>query len=132
MGVAFFPVLEREIEGLDISFDGKMLARLIDKEVERRALLLGFEPIMNFFGYDPEWLEEFDVEANSETTEKWFAAEDGLKSVTGLRRDLEGNPGEYSLTERERLGAIEDSKRLAEILDEAARLGVRWYLAIDF
>jgi hypothetical protein len=132
MGVAFFPVLEREIEGLDISFDGKMLARLIDKEVEKRAVLLGFEPLMNFFGPDPEMLEEFDLEADTEMTEKWFAADAGLKSVTGLRRDLEANPGEYSLTERERPGAVEDLKRLGEILAEAARHGGRWYLAIDF
>jgi hypothetical protein len=133
MGVAFFPVLEREVEGLDLSFGGKMLARLGDKQVEKRADLLGFEPLMNFFGFDKDFLfEEFGRETDLDLTEKWFSAEKGLESVKALLEDLTKNPQEYLLTQNEYLGAVDDLKRLWEILEEARRSQVKWYLAIDF
>jgi hypothetical protein len=133
MSVAMFPVLEKEIEGLDISFCGKMLARLSPQQIEKQAKLLGFEPLMNFFGFDDDLIfEEFEIESNLDLKEKWFSADEGLKSVNALLKDLEKNPNEYLLTQNELLGAIEDLQRLGEILDGARKHQVNWYLAIDF
>jgi hypothetical protein len=131
MGVAFFPVLEKQIDGLDLSFCGKMLAKLGDNVVQKRAELSGFEPLMNFFGFDIH-LEEFDIDTAEEAKENWFSSDEGLKSSDTMLKDLRENPKEYLLTENELSGAIKDLERLSEILYEAKKHQVKWYLAIDF
>jgi hypothetical protein len=132
MGVAFFPVLEKQIDGLDLSFCGKMLAKLDDNVVQKRAELSGFEPLMNFFGFDRHFVEEFDIDTAEETKENWFSSDEGLKSSGTMLKDLRENPKEYLLTENELSGAIKDLERLSEILYEAKKCQVKWYLAIDF
>ena len=133
MGVSVYPVLEKEIEGVGYLTDGKMLAKILDDEARARATELGVEPLMNFFGFDPEILfEEFDLQTAEELKERWFSAEDGLKSVNALIQDLTENPKLYSIDSKISTGAVEDLKVMRKVLEEANSSRLKWYLAIDF
>ena len=147
MGVAYFPVLERELEGFDISIDGKMLARIMDDSFRAYTESLGVKPLIDFFGFDPAVLEDFDIEADASMTEKWFSAAEGLVTIEALIKALTETPYEYvdasgktllsarlaeETNAKVRDGAIEDLMALRGILAEADRRRVKWYLAIDF
>lgn len=133
MGVCVYPVLEREIEGARYETDGKMLAKILDEAAQRRARQLGIEPLMNFFGLDPEVLfEEFDVPESEEIKERWFSSQAGLKAVENLIKDLSQNPKLYSADEKITTYAIEDLKEMQKVLQAASDRNVKWYLAIDF
>lgn len=132
MGVALFPVLEKQIEGLDINFCGKMLARITDKELEKRTDSLEIQSLTSFLGIDPNIIEDFDIELDEEISEKWFSAESGLNTVEILIKDLKENHNYYLIEERVIFGAIDDLVRLREILIEAKNHQVRWYLTYDF
>ena len=60
---AIFPVLDKEIEGIDISsVSGKMINRY-EPELGEIAENAGFTPLMHFFGADPaEYLDEDDLD----------------------------------------------------------------------
>src|SRR5215213_3919209 len=89
MGAAYFIVLEREIEGLDTSMDGKSLSRKMEA-LDDAAHELGVRPLSAFFSADPEQLAEFvaDEEGNAGSIElpplHNFTAQDGLVTVRAL------------------------------------------------
>src|SRR5690349_9937892 len=89
MGAAYFIVLEREIDGLDTSMDGKSLSQHIDS-LDDAARQLGVRPLSEFFSIDPEQLSEFmegegiDVGDVTPTPLQQFTAEDGLATVRAL------------------------------------------------
>ena len=105
MGVAIFIVAEREVEGLDLSVDGKALARC--KYLEGLAREVGVRPLMEFFSMSDEEAasllgndddDDDDEETDPETPatnlppERWFEAEEGLMTVRGLLKRLEQGP----------------------------------------
>jgi hypothetical protein len=133
MGVCVYPVLEREIDGVEYKTDGKMLAKILDDNAERRAAEIGIEPLMNFFGFDPEMMfDEFDVPESEALTERWFSADDGLKAVENLIEDLSENSKLYAAGAKITNYAIEDLKEMQKVLRAASDRNLKWYLAIDF
>jgi len=121
MGVAYYIVLETEIEGLDLSMDGKILARQIDL-LDAAALDLGVRPLTEFVGMDADALEGIlgDDAGDIEVPPlEHFSAEDGLSTIRALLARPEAQP------------ALDDLKECERILRAAAQHQVGWRFQID-
>jgi hypothetical protein len=133
MGVCVYPVLEKNIEGVEYASDGKMLAKILHDAAGRRAEEIGNAPLMSFFGFDPDVLfDEFDVPHSDAIRERWFSAVDGLKAVENLIEDLSENPTIYAADEKIAAHALEDLEEMQKVLRAASAENSKWYLAIDF
>ena len=146
MGVAFFIVAERPVEGLDTFVDGKALAhcrpagtearggRQMGQHLEELARQAGVRPLMEFFSEDPDNIRSFLDEEDGEVSdidippEQWFPASEGLVSVRGLLSYLATHPETTSDVER----VIEDLRQFEEVLGQLDAAGVQWHLAVDF
>ncbi len=125
MGVAYFIVLERKIDGLDAIFDGKMLA-LAAEDLDAIAPQLGVRTISEFISIDPAQAASFmndegiDVGNMELPALQQFSAQDGLATVRAL------------LTRPEATPAVQDLQDCERILSIAAQHGVGWHLEVDF
>jgi len=130
---AIFPVLDKEIEGVDISaVDGKMINRF-EPELSKIAENAGFVSIMNFFGANPaEYFDEDEFEeielSEEDLSEKWFEPKDGLQTVEFLikylRENLETFGGETS-------EVISDLEDFVNVLQKAEEAGAKWHVEIE-
>jgi len=130
MGVAYYIVLERDIEGLDTMMDGKSLAKAWD-ELDTVAGSLGITTLSEFISIDPEMAAEFLDEVDAESVKlpplKQFSSDGGLKTVQALLAHLTANPESAPRAE----GVLMDLRECERILSEASREGVKWHFAID-
>lgn len=125
MSVAYFIVLEREIDGLDTYLNGKDLAKSVEA-LDRAAASQGLKPLSEFVSLDPDVLGDFDEEeADSDSNEppslQNFPAEDGLKTIQALLKS-----GKWPE------GVVIDLQDCERILKEAARHQVGWHFEVDF
>ncbi len=133
MSVAWYVVLEREIAGVDARVNGKALGRA-GKVLEMLAKELGVPGLMQFYSAAPEelegFLEDHGIEAQAKglkvPAQKWFDAEDGLRSVRALFRAGERN----GVGSADRI--VADLKEFEKVLERAKEAGVRWHLAVDY
>ena len=125
MGVAYFIVLERKIDGLDDMIDGKLLAKIAEI-LDATAPELGVRPISEFISVDPKQAEEFMSGEGIDAGDielpplQQFSAQDGLATIRAL------------MTRPEAKAAIHDLKDCERILSAAAQHGVGWHLEVDF
>jgi hypothetical protein len=128
---AFYIVLEKEIPNTDISVNGNLLSKN-SEALEQMAKQLGVETLMGFFSASLDEiasLMEVDVDSikrNPKYQEKWFAAEDGLRTVNTLLENL----FQFKMAEPDRVEA--DLREFAQVLELAKSNGIRWHLAIDY
>jgi hypothetical protein len=119
--------LECQIPGFSHSVDGKALAKArvqLDLLAKEKSL----PTLMSFFSMSPEeaagFAADHGVSLEQPPPQKWFFADDGLKTVNGL---LDG-------ADKRKLGArvIADLQEFKAVLEAAKRNGVGWHLAVDF
>jgi len=133
MSAALYIVLDRKIPGADTFVNGKSLAKHNDK-LEQMARELGVTPLMSFFSISKEELlaveEEFGIdlseEAKSRNQEKWFSADEGLRTVNALLKNL----NKSKLVDAPRIEA--DLREFLRVLELAKANGIRWHLAVDY
>ncbi|MEZ4528148.1 MAG: hypothetical protein R2941_19735 [Desulfobacterales bacterium] len=132
MGLAWYIVGEKEVEGFDTFVDGKAIAHADEKILDDIFRELNAAPLMDFFSENPEELADFfDENADMPDdlkTEKWFSATDGLKTVRSLTAHLQTHPDAIA----ESGEILEDLKEYERILSRFEKQGIRWHLAIDF
>ena len=128
MSVTYYIVLEREIPGFDHAVNGKALAKS-SKQLDSIAKEKSPPTLMSFFSISGDELTGFAEEhgvslKQSPPSEKWFSADDGLKTINGL----------IDATGRDKLDAriIADLQDFKTVLETAKRNGVGWHLAVDF
>ena len=159
MGVAYFIVAEREVEGLDTFVNGKALARC--PYLGNLADEAGVRSLLDFFSMSEEdasaFLDDPDPEvAEPESVwevfepERWFDASEGLVTVRGLIAHLEAGPlelpddpipdevaellddlGPTETWTPSQSEVLEDLREYEVVLEKLAAEGVRWHLAID-
>lgn len=87
-------MLEREIFGFDHAVNGKALAKAGD-QLDSFAKAKSLPTLMSFFSVSPEELTGFasdhDLALDQPPPEKWFSADDGLKTISGLLEDAENH-----------------------------------------
>ena len=126
MGVAFFIVLEREIDGLDTGMDGKSLSRHIES-LDEAARDLGVRPLSEFFSADPEQTAEFMEGEGIEVSDiklpplQQFEANEGLATVQALVSHAVARAD----------GVAQDLRECDRILSTAAQHGVGWHFEVD-
>jgi len=130
MSVAWYIVLERKIEGFDPLLNGKAVARA-GKELDKLAKAAGVTPLMKFFSAARDELAEFAADHGmdlkgkaAESSEQWFPAEDGLRTVHALLESAEKRLMDAHV--------VEELKEFQSVLETARKQGVRWHLAVDF
>lgn len=128
MSVAWYIVLEREIPGFHHAVNGKALAKS-SKQLDSIAKEKSLPTLMSFFSASADELMGFADEhgvslKEPPPSEKWFSADDGLKTVNGL----------IDAAARDELDAriIADLQEFKTVLETARRNGIGWHLAVDF
>jgi hypothetical protein len=125
---SLYIILEKKIPGADTHVDGNVLSKR-SKELERMAKTLGVTPLMSFFSVSKQELESLEEEyatSLKKAEEKWFSAEEGLRTVNALLRNLQ-QPG---LDDSARIET--DLQEFAKVLELAKASGIRWHLAVDY
>ena len=133
MSAAFFIVAERDVPGLDVFVNGKALAHVPHRQLEKLAAQAGVRPLIEFYSLDPEEAasiledEEIEPPEGGFPPTQWFEAQDGLATVRGLIAFLESNPTAIANMS----AVIDDLLGFEEVLRGLASADVRWHLAVD-
>ncbi len=129
---SLYIVLERKIPNTDAYVNGSSLSKN-NKVLESMAKKLDVTTLMSFFSASKDELASLMEEGSSEAAinnpkfdEKWFTAEDGLKTVHALLKSTD----ESSLSDRDRITT--ELQEFARVLDLAKAHGIRWHLAVDY
>ena len=133
MSAALYIVLEKPIEGFKHFVNGKALAHASEL-LDTLAKKIGTKPLMNFWSAAPEELNgmaedlgvTMKVNARPFSSERWFAATDGLATVQALRAAASAE----KIVNLERV--LADLDEFERVLNEANEKGVGWHLAVDF
>lgn len=125
---AFYIVLQEKIPGADaIRLEGRALSKHTDK-LEVLAKQAGVISLMNLFSASEEEMAAFLVEGGADVNlpeEKWFPAEEGLKTIAALLKALADAPS----IEGPVLSA--ELRQFQQVLEVAESRKVRWHLGID-
>jgi hypothetical protein len=130
---SYYIVLEKKLAQLDLHVNCNALSNE-SNFLEKLAQKIGVTPLLSFISVRPSGLSAF-VEGHGESietldikapAERWFSAEDGLKTVRELIHYLETSQP----TPNEALSR--DLKDFEGVLEAANQCGVRWHLAIDY
>ncbi len=126
---AFYIVLQEKLPGVDATgLEGLALSKHSEK-LEALAKQAGVISLMNLFSAGEEemagFLEDHDATVNP-PEEKWFSAEEGLKTITVLLRALADAPSS------EHSAITAELRQFEEVLQAARSRNVRWHLGIDY
>jgi hypothetical protein len=130
MGVAFYPILERDLPGVtDSDVDGKALASA-HESLDDLARAMGVRPLADFISVNAEMaeFEEHGLDVDDLPPEHWSSPADALVTVRALvARSVEEIPAGGFGSD----AVFEDLRALERVLDAADAAGVRFRLAID-
>lgn len=129
---SLYIVLEREIPNTNAYVNGSSLSR--NSEVlESMAKKLDVTTLMSFFSASRDELASLMEEGaltatinNPKFDQKWFTAEEGLRTVHALLKST----AESSLGDRDRI--TPELQEFAKVLDLAKVHGIRRHLAVDY
>jgi hypothetical protein len=128
---SYFIVLEEQSPNLDTYVNGNHLSDET-KKLERLAKQIGVKPLMSFFSINPQELNSLLGDASpaelglTPTEEKWFSAEDGLRTIRALTDHFET---EHSVANAPLLSELREFEK---VLSAAHQKNIRWHLAIDY
>lgn len=126
---SLYIVFEKKIPGADTCVNGNFLSKHND-ELEKMAKRLGVRPLMSFFSASKDEVGSLlGDDAGSlgiDIEEKWFAAEEGLRTVKALLENLSS----LKLKDVDRVEA--DLREFVGALEQARANGTRWHLAVDY
>jgi hypothetical protein len=126
---SLYIILEKKIPVADTYVNGSFLSKYND-ELDRIARRVGVQPLMEFFSISTEELSAIREEHDADPTrpcqphqEKWFTADEGLRTVTSLLEEL-------PISWLDRIEA--ELREFEKILQAAKAYGVRWHLGVDY
>jgi hypothetical protein len=128
---AFYIVLQESIPGVDaIGLEGRALSKYSTR-LEALAKQAGVRSLFDFFSANPKELAGFledhpEKETVTIPEERWFLAEEGLKTISALLKSLvEVPPAATSKVAKE-------LKQFQHVLEVARSRHIRWHLGIDY
>jgi hypothetical protein len=135
MAASLYIVVEGEDPEYDIFVNGRSLA-LHEDSVERLALQLGVKPLLDFFSADENSMALL-IEEGAGNPEllpslpppQWYAAKDGLATVSALAAALRENPSQIG---PEGALVMAELEEYAIVLRKAYERGLRWHLAVSW
>ncbi len=130
---AIFPVLDKEVEGTDVSsVSGKLINRF-EPELSKVAEDSGVASIMSFFGANPyEYFDEDEFEelklSEKDFGEKWFEPKDGLQVFEFLIEHLRKNKSMFGNETDDVISDLEDFRK---VLEKAQEFDAKWHIEIE-
>jgi len=126
---AFYLMLQEKIPGVDATgLEGRALSKH-SKKLEAMAKRAGVTSLMNLFSSSEEemagFLEDHGTEVNL-PEEKWFTADEGLKTITALLGALADAPSS------ENSALTTELAQFQQVLQAARSRNIRWHLGIDY
>ncbi len=135
MGASLYIVVEGDDPGFDIFVNGHAVARN-EESLERLASTLHVKPLLDFFSADensmallleqgagnPEWTRNLPQP-------QWYAAPDGLHTVTTLINFLTANSAALG---SETYPVLAELREYERVLYKTAQYGLRWHLAASW
>jgi len=129
---AFYVVLEKQTSNADVYVNGNFISKNSDA-LDKLAKQLGVRTLLSFFSVSPEEIasllevESVDsIKDNSKYAEKWFAADEGLRTVNALLENLSGS----GIGDLDRVEA--NLREFVRVLELAKTNDTRWHLAVDY
>ena len=128
---SFYIVLQESIPGIDgISLEGRALSQHSD-ELQELAQKAGVQPLTSFFSVDKEDIwgligEDSERVGIQVPEQRWFAAEDGLRTVKALLAAVATLPSAL----REKLTS--ELTEFQRVLGAAQARAIGWRLGIDY
>ncbi len=134
MGIAYFIVAEPDVHGIDCDVNGKPLAHVRDRSIQKICREAGVTPLEEFFSQNPDeaaWFceaEGIDPPEGGFPPVEWFSAADGLRTIRTLLERV-------SELTTDRGWNIEDVatdlQQFEEVLVGLVKAGVRFHLSVD-
>jgi hypothetical protein len=133
MSVAYYIVLQSEIDGFDPFVNGKAIAHASEEELDKVFKALNVTPLAEFLSQDPGELAEFIADEGVDVPddlpgEQWFTADQGLATVRALKQHLASNPKAL----KNAAAICEDLAEYEAVLERIKKESVLWHLALDF
>ena len=135
MAASMYIVVEGEDPGFNIFVNGRHLARY-ENAIEELALSLNVRPLLEFFSADENSMLLLIEEGagNPELLPRlpppqWYAADDGLRTVTALIVALEEDLHQLG---SEGPAVLEELREYEIVLRKTAERGLRWHLAVSW
>jgi hypothetical protein len=131
VSAAYFIVLEKKIENLDQSMEGKMLARATEA-LEDIATLHKVRPLTGFTSIDPADAAAFlesedpDMDKGKLPPLQQFTPDEGLLTVKALISHLETQPSAVRNSE----GVLRDLRACDRILSAAKQHDLKWHFEV--
>jgi hypothetical protein len=137
MGIAYYLSIQHCPKDFDVSMDGKYFGREIGS-LNNYASTAQLKPLNDFYSQNPDDLLDILNSADRKIyeehggkdrlpPEEWFSPTEGLKTVYRLIQWVETKPKEIKKPDGVRM----DLNRIAEILNEAQRRGLKFHFSID-
>jgi hypothetical protein len=135
MAASMYIVVEGDDPGYNIYVNGRMLARHEDA-VEQLAKRLGVKPLLEFFSADVNSMSVLMEESGGDPNAlpmllppQWYAADDGLRTVTMLINALEDDPQQLG---SEGGQILLELREYESVLVKTAQRGLRWHIAVSW
>jgi len=127
---SYYIVLEKQITGAGTFVNGNLLSKNSDA-LEKLAKKLCVTSLMSFFSVSKEDVaslfgDSASVDNIPVPDEKWFSAEDGLRTVNTLLKNLSAS----RIRDSDRVEG--NLREFVRVLELAKSNGIRWHLAIDY
>lgn len=131
MSVAYYIELDDQEPGFETFVSGKSVAHAIE-ELDALCERDGIAKLEDFIGQTVEVDDSFDEDSelpdDLETEEIWFEPQAGLDTLDAIVAAIEKDPDAL----QDAVGILEDLGEYRAVLQQAAELGARWHLALDF
>ena len=132
MSVAYYIELDDEDPGFETFVNGKALAHAIE-DLDALCEREGIARLEDFLGQatddvDDTLGEDLELPDDAETEALWFAPQSGLDTIDAMVAAI--NKETAALTDT--AGILQELGEYRAVLEQAAALGARWHLALDF
>ncbi|OYU44540.1 MAG: hypothetical protein CFE44_12380 [Burkholderiales bacterium PBB4] len=132
MSVAYFIELDDEDPGFETFVNGKAVAHAIE-DLDALCEREGMAKLDDFMGQSMDDVadmlgEDIEMPDDAESDSLWFEAQAGLDAIDALVGAIQKNPDALSDAD----AVLEDLAEYRAVLQQAAALGARWHLALDF
>jgi hypothetical protein len=132
MSVAYYIELDDEDPGFETFVNGKAVAHAIE-DLDALCEREGIAKLEDFMGQSMDDVadmlgEDIDMPDDAESDALWFEAQAGLDAIDALVGAIQKTPDALSDAD----AVLEDLAEYRAVLQQAAALGARWHLALDF
>jgi hypothetical protein len=132
MSVAYYIELDDDEPGFETFVNGKAIAHALE-DLDALCEREGIAKLEEFMGQSMDDVadmlgDDIEVPDDAEGDALWFEAQAGLDTFDALIAAIQRDPKAL----QDAAGVLEDLGEYRAVLQQAAELGARWHLALDF